>query len=201
MRKTVYLLICIVFFSSCAARKIGNNEARLNNERIQKENSVAIALYKNFTPYQYIERFKAVAIQEMNLYGIPASITLAQGLFESGNGNSELARVANNHFGIKATVSWKGRIYYKDDDGNPYSEKKVSWTVSKEDEPVAKGKGETDKNGFISVSFINTKNVGLDSATIVTVLDNGSRKQFTSTFPLKSIAGPDDIRFLLKADN
>jgi flagellum-specific peptidoglycan hydrolase FlgJ len=52
----------------------------------------------------------------MNLYGIPASITLAQGLFESGNGNGELAKVANNHFGIKCTGDWKGQGYYKDDD-------------------------------------------------------------------------------------
>jgi len=52
----------------------------------------------------------------MNLYGIPASITLAQGLFESGSGNGTLARVANNHFGIKCTFDWKGQSYYKDDD-------------------------------------------------------------------------------------
>jgi LysM repeat protein len=52
----------------------------------------------------------------MNLYGIPASITLAQGLFESGSGNGELARVANNHFGIKCTTEWTGKGYYKDDD-------------------------------------------------------------------------------------
>jgi len=52
----------------------------------------------------------------MNLYGIPASITLAQGLFESGSGNGELARIANNHFGIKCTPNWNGKVYYKDDD-------------------------------------------------------------------------------------
>ena len=52
----------------------------------------------------------------MNSYGIPASITLAQGLFESGSGNGELARVANNHFGIKSTPNWTGKVYYKDDD-------------------------------------------------------------------------------------
>ena len=52
----------------------------------------------------------------MNLYGIPASITLAQGLYESGAGNGELARVANNHFGIKSTAGWTGKVYYKDDD-------------------------------------------------------------------------------------
>lgn len=118
MRKSACLLISIVFFSACAVRKVSNSVARTNNERVQRENAIAISQYKYFTANQYIERFKAVAVQEMNLYGIPASITLAQGLFESGNGNSELAKVANNHFGIKAGQSWRGRIYYRDDD-NP----------------------------------------------------------------------------------
>ena len=68
------------------------------------------------TSLQYIDRFKAIAVEEMNSSGIPASITLAQGLFESGSGNGELARVANNHFGIKCTSDWKGKSYYKDDD-------------------------------------------------------------------------------------
>jgi LysM repeat protein len=68
------------------------------------------------TSLEYIDHFKTIAIQEMNLYGIPASITIAQGLFESGSGNGELARVANNHFGIKCNAQWQGKSYYKDDD-------------------------------------------------------------------------------------
>ena len=52
----------------------------------------------------------------MNSSGIPASITLAQGILESGNGNSSLAREANNHFGIKCTTEWKGKTILKDDD-------------------------------------------------------------------------------------
>ena len=52
----------------------------------------------------------------MNSSGIPASITLAQGILESGNGNSSLAREANNHFGIKCTADWKGKSILKDDD-------------------------------------------------------------------------------------
>ncbi|WP_206105958.1 glucosaminidase domain-containing protein [Olivibacter sp. XZL3] len=64
----------------------------------------------------YISRYKAIAIQEMNTYGIPASITLAQGLLESANGNSTLAQEANNHFGIKCTSDWKGASFFKDDD-------------------------------------------------------------------------------------
>ena len=56
---------------------------------------------KPLTAEDYISQWKAVAIKKMKEHGIPASITLAQGLLESGNGNSVLARESNNHFGIK----------------------------------------------------------------------------------------------------
>ena len=118
MRKIIYLFTALVFFTSCSVHKkmISNGEARRNNQSIKKANSAAITSYIPLTSLQYIGRYKALAIQEMNLYGIPASITLAQGLFESGSGNSELARVANNHFGIKCTPGWNEKKYYKDDD-------------------------------------------------------------------------------------
>jgi len=120
MRKTFYLFAAIIFASSCSVHKntISNRQARRNNLSIQESNSGSIAGYTAYTSLQYIDRFKAIAIQEMNLYGIPASITLAQGLYESGSGNSELAKVANNHFGIKCTYDWKGKSYYKDDDNH-----------------------------------------------------------------------------------
>ncbi len=86
-------------------------------------------------------------------------------------------------------------IYYKDDQGNPYSDKKISWTVLKDDEEIIRGKGITDKNGYIDISFTNVKKVGLDSATMVTVIDNGNHKQITSSFSLKPIARPNDIQF------
>jgi len=95
---------------------ISNRQAAENNKQIQKNNAAAIAAYKPYTTLTYIERFKTIAIQEMNLYGIPASITLAQGIFESGAGNGDLAKIANNHFGIKCNSEWKGKTYYKDDD-------------------------------------------------------------------------------------
>ncbi len=63
----------------------------------------------------YIDQYKNIAIEEMLRYGIPASITLAQGLLESGAGQSELARKGNNHFGIKCH-GWSGRSVYHDDD-------------------------------------------------------------------------------------
>jgi hypothetical protein len=64
---------------------------------------------------EYIERYKNIAMQEMKRSGIPASITLAQGLIESGNGNSSLAVKANNHFGIKCH-NWDKDKFYQDDD-------------------------------------------------------------------------------------
>ena len=71
---------------------------------------------EKMTPEQYIEKFKESAIREMNRSGVPASITLSQGMLESGNGNSELARKANNHFGIKCHSDWKGPSVRMDDD-------------------------------------------------------------------------------------
>lgn len=68
------------------------------------------------TPQQYIEKWKSVAVKKMQEHGIPASITLAQGLLESRNGNSILATEANNHFGIKCTPDWTGGKVYHDDD-------------------------------------------------------------------------------------
>ncbi|NQU51328.1 MAG: glucosaminidase domain-containing protein [Bacteroidetes bacterium] len=65
---------------------------------------------------EYIQRYQVLAIEEMNRSGIPASITMAQGCLESANGNSELSRKSNNHFGIKCKSSWKGKKVYYDDD-------------------------------------------------------------------------------------
>lgn len=65
---------------------------------------------------RYIEQYKHLAIIEMNMYSIPASITLSQGILESGNGESKLAVEANNHFGIKCHNNWKGKVVYHDDD-------------------------------------------------------------------------------------
>lgn len=65
---------------------------------------------------EYIEQYKGIAIQQMKKYKIPASITLAQGLLESGAGQSKLTRLSNNHFGIKCHSDWKGMTVKHDDD-------------------------------------------------------------------------------------
>lgn len=64
----------------------------------------------------YIKKYHKIAIEEMKIYGIPASITLAQGILESGSGQSNLAKKSNNHFGIKCHSDWRGKKVYHDDD-------------------------------------------------------------------------------------
>jgi len=111
-------LIGLGFFTSCSAHRstMSNHLAKQNNRDIQRGNHSSTEGYTSLTSLQYIDKYKSIAIQEMNAFGIPASITIAQGLYESGAGNSELARVANNHFGVKAGLTWNGKVYYKDDD-------------------------------------------------------------------------------------
>lgn len=91
----------------------GRNEERSHNHSHRPSNKPTVI---SASAQDYISRYKTIAIQEMISYGIPASITLAQGLLESANGNSTLAREANNHFGIKCTSDWKGESFLKDDD-------------------------------------------------------------------------------------
>lgn len=74
------------------------------------------AAQQNQAYLNYIEVWKATAVQQQADYGIPASITMAQALLESGAGQSELAVNANNHFGIKCSDNWMGGVYYYDDD-------------------------------------------------------------------------------------
>lgn len=65
---------------------------------------------------EYINKYKSIAVNEMKIYGIPASITLAQGLLESNIGKSELSRKYNNHFGIKCKKNYPGEcVNYHDD--------------------------------------------------------------------------------------
>ncbi len=96
MKKGILFIFLLCISTSCASRKpIPNTTA--NTE-------------------QYIRTYAPIAISNMEEFGIPASITLAQGILESGSGTSNLARRANNHFGIKCTPDWKGERMKKDDD-------------------------------------------------------------------------------------
>jgi flagellum-specific peptidoglycan hydrolase FlgJ len=64
----------------------------------------------------YVNTYSKIAINEMNKYNIPASITMAQGILESNSGNGPLALKSNNHFGIKCHKGWNGKKVYHDDD-------------------------------------------------------------------------------------
>ena len=126
--KYLFILLFSVFIASCSTKKQVVNKSRspakykvvsknsvpktTTNSKVISENT----LVNKYSADEYIARYKAIAITEMNSYGIPASITLAQGLLESGNGNASLAREANNHFGIKCTSDWNGKTIFKDDD-------------------------------------------------------------------------------------
>jgi len=114
MKKLVILLLMTVVLSACSTKK---KILQKENKQVEKAaDKRTNGNYVTYTTMAYITKFKTIAITEMNKYGIPASITLAQALLESGNGNSDLAKYANNHFGIKCTTDWKGKGYYKDDD-------------------------------------------------------------------------------------
>ncbi len=71
---------------------------------------------QKLTPEQYIEMYKDIAVKEMKRMGVPASVTLSQGLHETENGNSVLVKKSNNHFGIKCKSSWTGGGVSHDDD-------------------------------------------------------------------------------------
>lgn len=94
-RNAVHLVLSVLLFSFSA-------NALLSQRKITRE--------------EYIQTYKDWAIQDMKRSGIPASIKLAQGILESGDGNSRLAVEANNHFGIKCHTEWDGpRIFHHDD--------------------------------------------------------------------------------------
>ncbi len=114
MKKIIGLVVvALLLLNSCKSRMYSRNNKQIEKAANKKNENLI-----TYTTLTYIDSFKKVAIEEMNAYGIPASITLAQGILESGNGSSSLAKFANNHFGIKCTSDWRGRVYYRDDDKN-----------------------------------------------------------------------------------
>jgi len=94
------------FFIFSAMKKIGSLLLNL----------IVVMLSAQTKTELYIEKYSSIAIAEMNQFGIPACITLAQGILESGNGESRLAKEGNNHFGIKCHDNWNGKTIIADDD-------------------------------------------------------------------------------------
>lgn len=131
MKKIILFGLVGMFFVSCGSRrKIVTKKSKSKTEdvvsvptstEIKKEESIEIVKADIPRPKiptsteNYISTFKDIAISEMHEYGIPASITLAQGILESGSGKGRLAVQANNHFGIKCHGWTGGKIYHDDD--------------------------------------------------------------------------------------
>ena len=128
--KLFFAILCMLFLASCSSSrktftKKKNNVKILENpinklpsvrqqQHVKKLEKGNKSLNKH--TLQYIKKYAPLAVLEMHKYDIPASITLAQGILESGNGRSQLASKSNNHFGIKCHVGWKGQKVYHDDD-------------------------------------------------------------------------------------
>lgn len=120
MRLLVYILLIVGLLSSCASKRTTTLSKNPSASTTSKGSNSTSSERKptSTTGLSYIDQYKNIAIAEMEKYGIPASIKLAQALLESGNGNSTLARDANNHFGIKCGGTWTGKSITKSDD-NP----------------------------------------------------------------------------------
>ncbi|MFS4417504.1 glucosaminidase domain-containing protein [Maribacter sp. 2307ULW6-5] len=132
--KKMFVLIGLALFlvsSGCKSKKAYRDGLRTKNvqaakkkkEGLPKETSVALPedtgefiRFDIANIDEYVETFAEIAQMNMEAYGIPASITLAQGLLESGFGRGELAQKTNNHFGIKCHKGWEGDYDFHDDD-------------------------------------------------------------------------------------
>lgn len=133
MKRIIIVIILSVFVFSCGAKKkivtkkkhSKTSTEQVSTKRDNSESNTKVGetaidapktSYENITE-AYIANFNAIAMEEMRKYKIPASITLAQGILESGSARGRLAVKANNHFGIKCH-DWTGDKIYHDDDAS-----------------------------------------------------------------------------------
>ncbi|OYX24378.1 MAG: N-acetylmuramidase [Flavobacteriales bacterium 32-35-8] len=134
MNKIVLIVLACMIFS-CGSKKAVTKKKdprKTNTERVviqketpkspeintnEKESGVNVPKTTISSTEDYIATFSAIAQEEMRLYGIPASITIAQGILESSSGKGRLSVEANNHFGIKCH-DWTGDRIYHDDDAS-----------------------------------------------------------------------------------
>src|SRR5690606_8696019 len=135
MFRKIYILAFVLMLASCKGTKYTSG-AKKPTPKHKTERPIAtkpkpvskptqasenLEATSNVTVYadvvrNYIDQYKEIAKDNMRNHGIPASITLAQGILESGSGNGRLAKEANNHFGIKCHTNWKGDTIKHDDD-------------------------------------------------------------------------------------
>ncbi|WP_136668821.1 glucosaminidase domain-containing protein [Flavobacterium sp. H122] len=136
MYRFFYIIIVAAVLASCSSakpkkqsakkpvavtkKKIHKPEDRIViDENLKKQEELVATSKVKVTPEivnGYISQFKGIAMKNMKEHGVPASITLAQGILESGAGTGVLCKVANNHFGIKCHKEWTGEYVRHDDD-------------------------------------------------------------------------------------
>ncbi len=124
--KVFFLVVISIFLVGCGSGK--NVTKRTSNEVVLESNEEKAPVVPQLEQIQrplststnhteaYIQKFAPIAVKKMHEHNIPASITLAQGVLESGSGRSQLARRSNNHFGIKCHRGWQGHSVTHDDD-------------------------------------------------------------------------------------
>ena len=124
MKKVSLILVILFLTFGCGTKRvIYNNKSEESKKEIQakkekpkkKKSKKAVIRPKILNTEDYVKYFSDIAMDEMIQFGIPASITLAQGILESGAGKGRLAVEANNHFGIKCH-DWNGKKIFHDDD-------------------------------------------------------------------------------------
>lgn len=114
MKKIIFLLAPLALVAACTPLRTTKGSS---TKKFADDKPVEYAANSSAAQMDYIQKYKNLAINEMESSGIPASIKLAQGMLESASGLSELAMNANNHFGIKCAGSqWSGSTYHKKDD-------------------------------------------------------------------------------------
>jgi flagellum-specific peptidoglycan hydrolase FlgJ len=115
----LYLILGIFLLAACSSKRalvVNTEKEAPQAEKTRRDYVKVYQAERMASNDDYIATFKDIAMDEMKTSGIPASITLAQGLLESGGGNSELSLRSNNHFGIKCHKNWDGYRVYHDDD-------------------------------------------------------------------------------------
>ena len=117
----ILMFVLQVFGQQPVTPSVDQNSTIKSASSVKEEAVAPSAPAKN----EYAEKYKGIAIAEMQRVGIPASIKLAQGILESSSGESELAKNANNHFGIKCGSNWDGKSYQKKDDEYDDKGKKI----------------------------------------------------------------------------
>lgn len=164
-RLVISLMFVTLLFASCGSKKTVVKSKRKpavvikNLPSVRQDAHVRKLKRKNskLNKYtlSYIKKYAPLAVKEMHQYKIPASITLAQGILESGNGRSGLASKSNNHFGIKCHRGWTGERVYHDDDEKGECFRKYTYVANSYDDH---SKFLANRNRYAFLFKLNKKN-------------------------------------------